>query len=128
MGAGMMSYQLTIEARPGYVHAKAVGERTPGNALRFLQEAYAACMKSGRDALLLEMAFSGPSLSTTHIFNVLSERVPTGRGLRKIAYVQTEFDDPAMPYFAETVAVNRGVNVRMFQSVDTAEQWLAEEC
>lgn len=127
MGAGMMSYRLTIEERPGYVYAKVVGERTPANALRFLQEAYAACVKSGRDALLLEMALSGPSLNTTHIFNVISERVPAGRGLRKIAYVQTELDDPAMPYFAETVAVNRGVNVRLFQSVDAAEQWLSEE-
>jgi hypothetical protein len=74
------------------------------------------------------MRLSGPSLNTTSIFDVISHRVPDGATLRKIAYVQTEFDDPAMPYFAETVAVNRGVNVRLFQTVHAAEQWLAEEC
>jgi hypothetical protein len=42
--------------------------------------------------------------------------------------VQAEVDDAAMPHFAETLAVNRGVNVRLFQSVDAAEQWLWEEC
>jgi hypothetical protein len=32
-----------------------------------------------------------------------------------------------MPYFAETVAVNRGVNVRLFQDVAAAAQWLSDE-
>ena len=124
----MISYQLTIVELPNYVHAKALGERTPANALRFLEEAYAACLKAGRDALLLEMRFSGPSLSTMNIYNVLSERIPDGRTLRKIAYVQAEFDNLAMPHFAENVAINRGVNVRLFQSVDSARQWLSEDC
>jgi hypothetical protein len=31
-----------------------------------------------------------------------------------------------MARFAETVAVNRGVNVRLFESVATAERWLSE--
>jgi len=104
-----------------------VGDRTPANLLRFLDESYAACVKSGHDALLLEVQFSGPNLSTTSVFNVISEKVPDGRNLSKIAYVQTESDDPAMPYFAETVAVNRGVNVRLFQSVAAAQKWLSEE-
>jgi hypothetical protein len=121
-------YQLTLEERPTYLHAKVVGERTPANALRFLEEAYAACIQGGHDSLLLEMAFSGPSLNTTSVYNIISRRVPDGKNLRKIAYVQTEFGDPAMPYFAETVAVNRGVNVRLFQSVDAAEKWLSEDC
>ena len=124
----MVPYQLTLEERPTYLHAKVVGERTAANALRFLEEAYAACIQGGHDSLLLEMAFSGPSLNTTSVYNIISRRVPDGKSLRKIAYVQTEFGDPAMPYFAETVAVNRGVNVRLFQSVDAAEKWLSEDC
>ena len=87
-----------------------------------------ACVKSGKSCLLLEMRLSGPSLSTTAIFNVVLDRVPDGRKLRKIAYVATESNDPSLPYFAETVAINRGLNVRLFPDVDAAEQWLAEEC
>jgi hypothetical protein len=118
-----MAYQLTIEERPAYVYAKATGERTPENALRFLEEAYVACVKSGRSDLLLDMQFTGPSLNTTSIYQVISDRVPDGRNLRKIAYVDTDVD-PGMPVFAETVAVNRGVNVRLFPSLDAAEKWL----
>jgi hypothetical protein len=42
-----MSYELILEKRPTYLHAKVVGERTPANARRFLEEAYAACVQSG---------------------------------------------------------------------------------
>jgi hypothetical protein len=122
-----MAYQLTIEERPTYLYAKVVGKRTPENALRFLEEAYAACVKSGRMAVLLDMQFSGPSLSATSIYEVLSQRIPDGRELRKIAYLETTPDDPAMPHFAETVAVNRGVNVRLFQNAAAAARWLSDE-
>jgi len=31
-----------------------------------------------------------------------------------------------MATFAETVAINRGVNVRLFESAAAAERWLSE--
>jgi len=119
-----MSYQLTIEQRPGYVHAKVVGERTPENALRFLRESYQACVNAGRKSLLLEMQFSGPSLSTTSIFDVISDRAADGLKLERIAYVDGA-SNLSQAYFAETVAMNRGVNVRLFQSVSEAASWLS---
>lgn len=119
-------YQLTLEERPGYLRAKVVGERTRENALRFLEEAYSACVMSGHSALLLEMRLSGPSLDTASILEVISQRAPDGMRLRKIAYVQPLVADPAMPYFAEQVAINRGVNVRLFQNVDAAAAWLSD--
>jgi len=122
-----VSLQLTIEERPAYLHARVVGERTPENALRFLKEAYAACVERGCPNLLLELGLSGPSLDTGSIYGVISERAPDGATLRRIAYVQDEIDDPAMPYFAETVARNRGVNVRLFQTVEAAARWLEGE-
>ena len=72
------------------------------------------------------MRLSGPSLDTSSIYDVITQRGPDGAKLRKIAYVQTKVEDPTMPYFAETVAVNRGVNVRLFQNVAAAAQWLLE--
>jgi hypothetical protein len=122
-----MAYQFTAEERPTYVHAKVVGDRSPANALRFLEEAYAACVKSGRSDLLLEMHLAGGSLTTTNVYNVISQRVPDGRNLRKIAYVDTSPGDLAMPHFAETVAINRGVNVRLFANVAAAEEWLLSD-
>ena len=71
-----MSYHLTIENRPTHVHATVVGERTPENALRFFREAHAACDAHRRASVLLEMAFTGPSMSAEDIYRVVSERSP----------------------------------------------------
>jgi hypothetical protein len=122
-----MPYQLIIEDRPGYLHAKATGARTPENALRFIAEAYAACVEKGRSALLLESNLTGPSLDTASIYRVILQKVEDGAKLAKIAYVVDSVDDPAMPVFAETVALNRGVNVRLFQGVEAAARWLSGE-
>ena len=121
--AKLLSYQLSVEVLQGYVHAKAAGERTPENALRFLKDAYAACVKSGRTSLLVEMHFSGPSMSPTSIFDVISDRVADGLKLQKIAYVDAS-PDLGGAFFAETVAMNRGVNVRLFRSLAEATAWL----
>lgn len=125
MGA-IVSYQLTIEERPAYIYARADGELTPANALRFLEEAHAACVKSGRSSVLLDMQLHGPNLNTTSVYDVISQRAADGSKLRKIAYVPYKSDDQSMAYFAETVAMNRGVNVRLFDSVAAAERWLSE--
>ncbi len=121
-----MAYQLKIEERPTHVYARADGDLTAENALKFLEEAYAACVRSGCAALLLDMQLHGPKLATTSVYEVISQRAADGSKLRKIAYVPSASDDPSMPYFAETVAVNRGVNVRLFESVAAAERWLSE--
>jgi len=121
-----MSYQLTVERLQTYVHTKVVGERTAENAIRFLNDSYAACATRGLGALLLEMHLSGPCLTTTGIFDVISNRVPDALKLRKIAYVEGSVGDATMPAFAVTVAVNRGVNVRLFRDVASAATWLSE--
>lgn len=119
-----IAYELTIDVRPAYLHAKVVGERTPENALRFLKEVYSACVASGRANALLEMRLSGPSLNTSDIFRVISQRSQDGAALRKIAYVEASMSDVAKARFAETVAINRAVNVCLFQDVGEAARWL----
>ena len=121
-----MSYQLTIEQHLTHVHAKVVGERTPENARRFLHDAYAACVNAGHTALLLDLYLSGPRLTTTNVFDVISAWVPDALQLRKIAYVESSWDDATMPAFAVTVAINRGVNMRHFPDVAFAASWLSE--
>jgi len=121
-----MSYQLTVEQRQTYVHTKVVGERTPENVLRFLRDSYTACVNCGRSAVLLEMHLSGPSLTTTSVFEVISSWIADALKLRKIAYVEGSVDDATIPAFVENVAVNRGVNVRLFRDVVSAAGWLSE--
>jgi hypothetical protein len=123
----MKPYLFTVEQRPRYVHTKVAGERTEENLLRFLRDSCTACVYSGRSALLLEPHLSGPSLTTAGVFEVVASQVYEGVKLRKIAYVEGSIDDPGLPAFAVDVAVNRGVNARLFSDVASAASWLAEE-
>ncbi len=118
------SYQLTIEEQPSYLYAKVSGTNSPENAVRFLEETYAACIERGYSAVLLEMNLSGPSLNLGSIFEVIVQRSTDGAKLRKIAYVDASTSDPEKARFAEMVAKNRGVNVRLFQSLSDAKRWI----
>lgn len=122
-----MSYELRVIETPSYLHVRASGPHTPSNARQFLIDAYEACLRLNCTAVLLEMNLVGPSMSTLSLFGVVEERSSQGQQLRKIAYVDASAERSLEhKMFAETVARNRGVNVRFFQSVAEAEKWMKE--
>jgi hypothetical protein len=118
-----LAFELRFVDHPGYLHATAVGPRTPENAYRFLADTYQEVLKRGYSAVLLEMALTGPSLDLGSIFRIISERSADGRALAKVAYVDPNAN-PQRAAFAETVGLNRGVNVRLFRDVESATTWL----
>ena len=120
-------YRATLTQTAKYLHARVEGPRTPENARRFLKEVHDACVERGCNAVLLEMSFTGPSLDTGSIFRVISQSSPEGSRLRRIAYVEASIADPSKAKFAESVAFNRGVNVRLFNDVGSAARWLDTE-
>ena len=119
-------YRLTTKERHGYLHASVVGQRTAENAQRFLRDAYEACVKKGYSALLLEMGLTGPPLDMASVFRVIANRAPDGAKLRRIAYIEPSPTDLPAGLFAETVANNRGVNVRLFKDLEAADRWLVD--
>ena len=93
--------------------------------MRCLDEVYAACVRTGYANVLLEMAFTGPSLGAPGIFRVIEHASANGARLGRIAYVEASLDGQQRAKFAETVAVNRAVNVRLFEDAAQAAAWLA---
>jgi RimJ/RimL family protein N-acetyltransferase len=122
-----MSYRLALEERPTYLHASATGPNTPENMIGILAEVHGACVSAGKDAVLLELGLTGPSLDLASVFRVISKRSDDGKKLRKIAYVENSLQNREKMHFAETVAINRGVNVRLFPDLDAARAWLTED-
>ena len=121
-----MPYHLSLEQHPAYLHAAVTGSHSAANVARFLREVREACEERGIAAVLLELDFTGPSLGTGGIYDVVSREAGGGKTLRKVGYVDASPRDPGKKKFAETVALNRGVNVRLFTSVAEAARWLAE--
>lgn len=62
------------------------------------------------------------------MLQVITQRAPeAAKLLKRIALIgHNPEHDPARMEFAEDLAANRGVNMRLFNSVAAAEPWLGE--
>jgi hypothetical protein len=64
-------------------------------------------------------------LSTVDVFEIVMKGSERAGRFEAIAYVDVNAEGDLM-HFAETVAVNRGLPMRLFSNVADAEKWLLE--
>jgi hypothetical protein len=120
----MTGYKLTIRQMPAYLHAIVTGLNTQENVAGYLEEIRRACAERGCRRLLIEERLEGPRLPATDVFQIASGASDGAKRLfEAIAYVDVNAQGGLMK-FAESVAVNRGVPVRVFSTLGEAEQWL----
>ena len=124
-----MSYSVTFEDKPGYLHARVTGSNSRENVLAYLNDVYTACVARNSRVVLIEEYLLGPSIPLSSVFQVVDARAPQARhAIKKIGYVDTNPEhDLTRMEFAEDVAVNRGVNMRLFPTVADAERWLRDD-
>jgi len=120
-------YRLVVEPRRGYLHISVNGQNSADNVRRILGDVIAACTQHGCSRVLFEEYLVGPSLGTVEAFEIVSEGSDIARPVvQQVAYVDTNPEhDSSLLQFIETVAVNRGIHVRVFGTVRQAEAWLA---
>lgn len=121
-----MAYQLTVEQKTGYLHIRVSGENSPETVRSYLQEVLSVCLQRNCPIVLIEEHLRGPGLGVLDIHQIASEGSKrTWPTVRQIAYVDTNKEHSlANMQFAETVAVNLGVNVKVFPTAKEAEEWL----
>lgn len=124
-----MSYDLKVKRKEGYLHITVTGENTRDNVAGYLSEVPKQCLDHHCPYVLIEENLRGPSLNIPTIFNIAAEGSRHVRPeVRAIAYVDVNAEhDLDKMQFAEDVAVNRGVFVKLFSSVPDAEKWLIEQ-
>jgi len=123
---GTMPYVLTVGRQTKFLHVKVTGHNTPQTVKRYLTEVGDVCLSNQCRSVLIEENLEGPSLGTFDIFAIVSEGSNQLKlSVDRIAYVDlNRSHDPALMRFAVTVAINRGVNVRLFENACDAETWL----
>jgi hypothetical protein len=119
-----MTYKLTIEPKPTYLHALVTGENTRENVAGYLQELLLECAARNCYRVLIEERLEGPRLGTIEVFELAARGSSQTMGrMEAVAYVDVNADGDTME-FAGTVASNRGVPVTVFPTVAEAEEWL----
>jgi hypothetical protein len=122
-----MSYELRFTQESTFLHAVVTGTNSKENVATYLGEVRRECVARNCFRVLIEERLEGPRLGVMDVFDVASEgsaRAPAQ--ITAMAYVDVNGGGDLMR-FAETVAVNRGLSVRVFSSVSDAREWLLRE-
>jgi hypothetical protein len=119
-----MTYEFTAEREQRYLHVTGRGEHTAENLRRLLLDAYQAAVEQRCDTLLIELNFTGPSLSVGAIYSVISERSGDGAQLRHIVWVDKDPGHHERAEFAEAAARKLGVSVQFFPNLEEARRAL----
>ena len=120
------SYKLTIIQKPTFLHAIITGLNTKENVMSYLEEIRRECTVRGSSRVLIEERLEGPRLSPIDVFEIAEAGSSRALGsCRTIAYVDVNAETDLMK-FAETVATNRFLFVKVFSSVGAAEKWLMD--
>jgi hypothetical protein len=118
----------SVESSSGYLHIRVRGDNVPPVITRYLREAYEVCRESQCPNVLIEEFLEGPTLSVTEVFFLVSKNLNVFPVVQRVAFVDANpAHDPARMDFAETVAVNRGLQMRHFSTVAEAVAWIESE-
>jgi hypothetical protein len=118
-----MSFELSISDRGEYLFFTVTGENSVETVFNYMKEVMAACEKHDCYRILIHENLSGPRLEAMAVFNVASEGAMQLLGrLEAVAYVDEAMG--AMADFAESVAVNRGMPIAFFSTIEDAERWI----
>jgi hypothetical protein len=119
-----MSYKLTMDQKPTYLHAVVTGRNSKENVMRYIEDIFRECTTRNCFRVLIEERLEGPRLQLLDVFDMVSKGSNRFRGrLQAMAYVDVNAEGQLMK-FAEDVAVNRGFLVTVFSTVADAEKWL----
>jgi hypothetical protein len=119
-----MSYQLAITQEGTFLHAVVTGRNEAATVADYLAALHRECLARRCFRLLIEERLEGPRLDTFPVYEIVSQGSTRARGvIGAIAYVDLNAQGELMA-FAENVAVNRGLSVRVFSSVNAAREWL----
>lgn len=124
-----MAYELNFQAEGSILRVDISGDRTKGDLTSSAKEAWREVARVARDKnlrriLVISRATGNyPTLSAFQINSTL-EDCGVQRGW-VIAFVNIDPDSYQDIKFAETVAVNRGFTVKVFNNTDKARMWLS---
>ena len=121
-----MSFQLQIEETPCYLAARFTGAGTVEEAWRQFELIAENSKRANKNKLLLDFTEAHAGISLSYRYFLANEmRIFAQYKVVKVAVVGRP-EQLDYKKFGETVALNQGVNGRVFTNVEDAEEWLLE--
>jgi hypothetical protein len=121
-----MDYDIEFEEVHDYLKVTVTGTNSRETVQAYLGAMRKECLEREIFRVLIDEQLQGPRLPVMDVFAIASQGSIGALGeFDAIAYVDRNMG--ALGEFAETVAVNRGMPIAFFGSVEEAESWLLKQ-
>ena len=122
----MDTYTISIEQRESYLFFQVQGENTVETIRRYSADIRQACARLRQSNVLVVVDLKGPRLSMLEVYKAVVAGADQAAGLViQAAYVDLNpASDITNMQIAEDVATTRGIPVRTFRDIASAEAWL----
>lgn len=121
-----MSYEIKFAEGDGFIEATVTGDNSASNVQAYLYDVLQECKERNCHRVLIVESLQGPRLDVDQVFSIASEGAMSSLGFfHAVAFVDPKMGD--MAHFAETVAMNRGMPVRAFPTIEEARTWIAAQ-
>ena len=118
-----MSEFLEIEDKQDYVQVRYVGEFRLFEGRRTVDRINEACTKFHRSAVLLDLQSMTGNISIMDRFNIVVYGQKMIGTVSKIA-IAAQPEAGTVSRLVETMAENRGINLKVFYEINQADSWL----
>ncbi len=121
-----MNYELKMIEKDGFAAAVLEGVRTPDTLLAAAAQATAFCDERNISRVLIDLRSMSGGLDTLETYDVAGRELPRQKAVRRVlkSAILDRPENIERIRFFETVAVNRGLNVKVFADEKKAIQWL----
>ncbi len=123
-----MAYDVDYIENPGYLSVQISGKRSLQAVQVLTRELTQKAVALGYERILIDVRPFDGRLQTMESFKIVTEEFPLhrGQGVTRVAIVDRPLSEPEEWFFFETVARNRGFNLRIHTSPEPALAWLLE--
>jgi len=121
-----LSFKLKMQKQKDVLYVKVEGDRNFKTLVTIAERIIEACRENNTCRALIDVRAMEGGLSTWETFRLVTScfsRLRNWHVLRKAAIVDREEKRPRYT-FLETVADNRGYNLRVFEDTAEADNWL----
>jgi hypothetical protein len=120
-----MVENLKITPEGSYIYCDYTGEFSVDMGMECIDALVEACVKHECYKAILDCSHMSGEMGIFQRFQVIQHAEVTRDIALKTAILAR--DEQVLPdKFAETVAINRGINLRVFTDIDAAKRWLEE--
>lgn len=118
-------FNLTFEVRGNFLYAHLTGKDSFSASLDYWNQIADQVRQRQLNKVLVHENLTG-EITEGEIFDVMMDILPASTGIH-VAFFDENGADRDINEFGQLIANNRGADIRIFQSLEDAENWLSSE-